>query len=149
MGIALKCLLGALGLSALLIAGSIIFAGAVNTADVFEAGFDRLTGWSGPGSGPWAATMDSELRFYAAIWAGFGGLLLMAMADPSRRRAWTPALAGVFFLGGVGRLLSAMSVGPPHPLFRLLMWIELLTPPGLITLWWLERREHDQARSRA
>ena len=62
------------------------------------------------------------------------------------RRAWTardlvarlslvPWLAGVFFVGGVGRALSYAAVGAPHPFFLLLMALELTTPLLLAGLW--------------
>jgi Domain of unknown function (DUF4345) len=49
-------------------------------------------------------------------------------------------LAGVFFVGGVGRAFSYVALGPPHPFFALLMTIELATPPALMLLWLGSRR---------
>ena len=57
-----------------------------------------------PGSIPGNATMDSEDRFYATLFLGFGG---------------------------VARLVSIAEVGPPAPLFQVLTAVELLLPPFL------------------
>jgi hypothetical protein len=47
----------------------------------------------------------------------------------------------VFFAGGVGRAISHLSVGTPHPFFTVLMAIELLLPPVLVLLWLAARRQ--------
>ena len=132
----LRTLLGVLGLSAILIALSILLLGAETTAGSAERVFAALAGWRGAPSGPWPPTMDSELRFYAALWGAYGALLIVtAWRWPDGSR-WVPWLAAVFFAGGVGRAISYVAIGAPHPFFSLLMWIELLLPPVLVALWW-------------
>ena len=39
-----------------------------------------------------------------------------------------PILMGLFFMGGVGRALSHLFVGAPHPAFTVLMVGELVVP---------------------
>ena len=142
----LRILLGALGVSAVMIALSILLLGAGATADSGEQVFDALTGWRGPASPPWPATMDNELRFYAALWGAYGLLLLRAAREPRLAAAWTPWLAAAFFAGGVGRVLSWIGVGPPHPFFLTLMASELAVPPVLVGIWWAAGRgEEDLA----
>jgi hypothetical protein len=138
---ALRLLTLALGASAVLIAASILLFGPGATAAAFERAYAALTGWPGAGEGPWPATMDSELRFYAALWGGYGGLLIQAARRLPARLAWTPWLAAVFFAGGVGRMISRAAVGPPHPFFTVLMVVELVLPPVLVGLWIGARRE--------
>jgi hypothetical protein len=41
----------------------------------------------------------------------------------------------VFFVGGVGRAISCVQVGAPHPLFLNLMAIELIVPPIFLLLY--------------
>jgi hypothetical protein len=137
----LRICLGLLGAAAILIALSILCLGARATASMAEGVFDVVAGWRGPSSGYWPATMDSELRFYAALWGAYGVLALRAARSPSRTVASAPWLAAVFFAGGVGRLLSLWSLGAPHPFFTLLMGIEL-TLPVLMGLLWLGARRH-------
>ncbi len=62
-------------------------------------------------------------------------VLRTALSLP-RRLAQVPWLAAIFFAGGVGRGLSRISVGAPHPFFTVLMAIELALP-GLLALLWL------------
>jgi hypothetical protein len=135
----LRGLLGLLGASACAIAVSIVLFGPGPTAAAFESGYAALTGWKGPSSPAWPADMDSEMRFYAPLFGAFGVLALGVAQRPRRRLSLAPWLAGVFFLGGVGRALSWLTVGAPHPLFLALMTIELGLPPVLVALWWAER----------
>jgi len=131
----LRVLIAVLGFSAVVIALSIFVLGAAQTAWAGEQVYDLLTGWRGPFSPAWPASMDNELRFYSALWGAYGLLLLATARDMARWDRAIPWLAGVFFLGGVGRMVSALQVGPPHPFFLMLAGVELMLPPVLIGLW--------------
>lgn len=87
-----------------------------------------------PGSVPVNATMDSEDRFYATLFLGFGAALIWCSRDLEARGRTFLALQAVFFLGGVARLISWAQVGPPGPLFVILGALELALPP-LLWLW--------------
>lgn len=89
-----------------------------------------------PGSVPVNATMDSEDRFYATLFLGFGAALIWTSCDLARRAGVLDALLLVFFAGGVARIVSWLAVGPPSPLFVFLGSLELLLPPLL----WAWRR---------
>ena len=86
-------------------------------------------------SEPWSASSDSELRFYAAFWLAYGLILLRVGNDLRRQGGWIPWLAGVFFLGGLGRVVSWLSLGPPRPFYQALMASELILPVLMILLW--------------
>jgi hypothetical protein len=131
----LQFLLIALGASAAAIAASIWAVGAQTTADVTERLYSAATGWRGTPEA-WPATIDSELRFYAALWGAYGLVLVAVGQSLPRRLGWVPGLAAVFFAGGVGRALSMVQVGAPHPVFVVLMAIELALPPAAVLLWW-------------
>ena len=77
MTLGLRLILSLLGIAAILISFSILGLGAGATAQAFETVFDRVTGYTGPHSGPWSPTADSELRFYAALWGAYGLALIM------------------------------------------------------------------------
>lgn len=132
---ALRVLLAVLGVSAMGIALCDILAGPSATAGVFEGLFIALTRSHAPPTGVWPATMDNEMRFYAVFWGAYGALLIQVARDFAARGHFTPWLAGLFFAGGVGRVVSYAGVGAPHPFFITLMAIELLTPPLLFLLW--------------
>ncbi|THD59068.1 DUF4345 domain-containing protein [Phenylobacterium sp.] len=135
MRVAMRFLLAGLGGSALLIALSILLLGAGATAGVGERAFEMLSGWKGLPSPSWPPSTDSELRFYSALWGGYGVMLLCAARNLSRWDGRVPGLAAIFFIGGVGRALSWVMVGAPHPFFLVLMAIELILPPVIIVLW--------------
>lgn len=90
-----------------------------------------------PGSVPVNATMDSEDRFYATLFLGFGLAHIWAAQDLARRAGVVLALQAVFFLGGLARLVSVAAVGLPGPLFVFLGGVELVIPP---VVWWGLRR---------
>ena len=90
-----------------------------------------------PGSIPVNPTMDSEDRFYATLFLGFGAVHLWCARDLAARTGPLVAMQAVFFLGGVARLISWAQVGPPIPMFIWLGAIELLLP---LLLWLALRR---------
>jgi hypothetical protein len=90
--------------------------------------------------------MDSELRFYAVFWGAYGTATLAAAAELPKNLPQVPPLAGIFFAGGLGRLLSRLSAGPPRPFFTCLMIIELLLPVILLVLWLGTRGRHRRSR---
>lgn len=132
--------LGGLGIAAILIGLSNWLLGPEATASFF---FRLLASVDPSASAParfGAADIDSELRFYAVFWIAYGVLLVDTARNLAARMDRAPWLLGAFFLGGVGRLASAVSVGPPNSLFTVLMAIELCLPPLLLALWWTVRR---------
>ena len=87
-----------------------------------------------PGSLPVNPTMDSEDRFYATLFLGFGAALVWCSRDLRDRRSAFVALLAVFFLGGAARLVSVAQVGLPNALFQFLGAVELILPP-LLWVW--------------
>jgi len=85
-----------------------------------------------PGSVPVNATMDSEDRFYATLFLGFGAANVWCAQNLGARGQVFRTLMLVFFLGGIARLISAMQVGLPSPLFVFLGSLELVIPPLLL-----------------
>jgi len=67
-----------------------------------------------PGEGSAGATIDSRERFYAAIFIGFGlAWVWVARQSPIPATA-VRLLAGIFLLGGLGRVLSLAIYGQPQ-----------------------------------
>jgi hypothetical protein len=137
--LALQALLIALGVAAIAIGSSIFFLGATFTGATNEALFNLLSGGTET-SPPFTPTVDSELRFYAPFWVLYGAGLVWVARGLAERLRWVPPLAGLFFAGGVGRLISLAAVGPPHPAFTMLMVIELVLPAVFVGLWTVARR---------
>jgi hypothetical protein len=90
-----------------------------------------------PGEQDAGPTVDSRERFYGAVFGGYGLAWLRAgrqsPPDPAEIR-W---LAGIFLLGGGGRLLSLARHGRPHWFQDVLTAVELALPP---VFFWLTRR---------
>ncbi|MGX5211620.1 DUF4345 domain-containing protein [Streptomyces violaceus] len=82
-----------------------------------------------PGAGSAGPTVDSWGRFMGASFAGYGLAWLWAARQrpiPARAVRW---LAGVFLLGGMGRLVSLAVHGWPQWFQIVLTVIELVLPP--------------------
>jgi hypothetical protein len=78
--------------------------------------------------------LDSEIRFLAAIWLGFGIILYWVIPAIDRQTTLFRLLMGGVFLGGIGRMSSAILVGIPPVQFLAVIVLELVGVPILI-LW--------------
>lgn len=88
-----------------------------------------------PGGVVTNAVMDSEDRFYATLFLGFGLAVIWCARDLDAGKKPLGALLVVFFAGGIARLISLAIVGSPGGLFLFLGALELMLPP--IFWWWL------------
>ncbi|MFB7600307.1 DUF4345 domain-containing protein [Streptomyces sp. NPDC056160] len=96
-----------------------------------------------PGAGSAGTTVDSWGRFMGASFVGYGLAWLWAARQrpiPAQAVRW---LAGVFLLGGAGRLLSLAVHGWPHWFQIALTVIELGLPP---VYFWLADAEERAVR---
>ncbi len=130
----LKLSFSVLGVAAMVIGAMIFVLGADTTGQAFTAllrivvpDTPRLTDLAGP-------DVDSELRFYAVLWAAYGAAALWVAQALPERIALLRMMLGVFWLGGIGRVISYFVAGAPHPLFIVLMWIEIILAPALFAL---------------
>jgi hypothetical protein len=123
----LQFLLGALGAAAIGI-GLMIFILGEQAVNVVANVYDTIVGQTVSPTQPISATIDSELRFYSTLWLSYGLLLVWVTRALVKHIRLVPILAGVFFLGGVGRILSLVLIGAPHPVFIVLMAIEIVFP---------------------
>ena len=136
----LQILLIALGAAAVMIGTSIYLAGPSWTGGTTESLVNALLGGSVM-TPPYWRTVDSEFRFYAPFFITYGGVLIWTALTLRQHLSWVPGLAALFFVGGLGRLISFFVAGAPHPAFIVLMAIELILPVVVVALWWLiERR---------
>lgn len=79
-----------------------------------------------------SANVDSELRFFAAWYAGAGVLLLWVRTRVERETAVIRGVCAFLFLAAVGRVVSIISVGVPHTAFVALMIVEFAIPAIVI-----------------
>jgi len=135
MRVTLRILLWAFGLSGVMIALSIFLLGAQATAWSGEGLISALGIYRGARSEPWSTSMDSELRFYAAMFGAYSLVMIWVARALAARLNIVPWLSAAFFVGGVGRAISYAAIGPPHPFFLVLMAFELALPPALVGLW--------------
>lgn len=79
-------------------------------------------------AGPFTPSIDSEDRFFGAIFVGYGLGWLLCASDPVRWRISLWGQSAIFLLGGIARIVSWIEVGRPHELYIWLMAIELAVP---------------------
>ena len=99
-----------------------------------------------PGEGSAGATVDSRERFYGAVFLGYGLAWIWAARHNPIPAAAVRWLAGVFLLGGVGRLVSLAVHGPPQWFQVVLMVIEVALPPVYLVLAGADERRAAVAR---
>jgi hypothetical protein len=78
------------------------------------------------------ASVESELRFYAAFYVVYGLAALRVAPRADRDRESVRALAGALFLAGLARTGGWFVAGKPHRLQRGLLVVELAAPPVIV-----------------
>jgi hypothetical protein len=124
----------ALGFAALIIGGLIFLIGPALTGEMFTTMLRVFMPDAPPSVGLSGADVDSEMRFYAVLWMAYGGVALWVSRAIQERMRLLRWMLVIFWLGGIGRVISYFAVGAPHPLFIVLMWIEVVLPIVLLAL---------------
>lgn len=86
-------------------------------------------------SGAVEATIDNELRFFSVFWLAYGGFCFWTSRNIQEQRIFVPIIALIFFMGGVGRLVSTILVGPPASILVPAMVLELVLPIVIYVLY--------------
>jgi hypothetical protein len=98
--------------------------------------FGGLTVLTGAGGvvdgGPVSASVDSEMRFYAAWYLGAGVLMLRSVGRVEAEGPTIRLVCVVFLIAAAARVLSIVALGAPHPLFVALMVIEFAIPVVIV-----------------
>jgi len=89
-----------------------------------------------PGSaGAVEATVDNELRFFAVFWLAYGGFCFWVAKNIVEQNYFIPVIASVFFLGGLGRLISMLTIGSPASILIPAMFLEFFIPIVIFILY--------------
>jgi hypothetical protein len=81
-----------------------------------------------PGGSAVNPTSDGEDRFYAGFFGCYGVALLWCARGVERKQVYVNVLAGVLLVGGIGRLIALIIVGPPTPFFVAMLVLEMVLP---------------------
>lgn len=127
-----------IGIAGILIGSAIALLG-INLVGQFFSAIITFIYDAGPLSDLGTPNNDSELRFYSVFFVAYGIVLVQTAGNLPRHGHRVPILLGLFFAGGLARLLSFLTIGTPHALFVLLMIIELIMPPLLYAMWRKQR----------
>ena len=96
------------------------------------------------GGGSVNATIDSDLRFYALLFAAYGLVFVWCAVDIAARGRVANILGVVFFVGGLARLLAWAVTGQPNWFYVLMVPVELIIP---LINWALIRQVSDVRQS--
>ena len=97
-----------------------------------------------PGAGEVSASIDSQERFYATVFAGYGLAWLRAAQVKPVPATDVVALSSVMAVGGVARLLSWREYGRPHLLYAVLTVVEFVLPAAMVALLLRSRADRTQ-----
>jgi hypothetical protein len=83
--------------------------------------------------------LNSQIRYFGAIWFGFGVLLFVCLSDITKYSSLLRGLLCIVFLGGLGRVASLFQFGLPQSaqgaaFVVAVTGIEIVGIP--ILLWW-------------
>jgi hypothetical protein len=87
-----------------------------------------------PGSPRPEPTLDSNYRFFSAMWLAIGMAMLSVVPRVREATAVLRFVSAAVFVGGLARIVSWLAVGQPHAMMLVLLAIELTVPPVLV-LW--------------
>lgn len=116
--IGLQVVLGAVALVALFTGMEGMFSGAL----------DPFYGISTTTASPAQLNLDSNLRYFNGLWLGTGFVLVALLPRVEQRGQALLVLALLIFVGGIGRVVSMIHHGLPHPGFLAATLAELLFP---------------------
>jgi hypothetical protein len=78
------------------------------------------------------ANVESEYRFYAALWIAYGAVALRLAPRAEREPAILNWLMAILFGAGVARAVAWAAAGRPDDLYLALLALELVIPPVLL-----------------
>ncbi len=107
---------------------SFLFLGPGMTFGLLLQASKPLLNNPGPVLGMTPPGVDGEIRTLAPFLISYGILVFLAAKHLRTHLYYVPYLLAVFFAAGIGRVISYIIQGPPHPLFYILMAVELGGP---------------------
>jgi hypothetical protein len=82
------------------------------------------------------ATVDNELRFFSVFWLAYGGFCFWVARNIQSQYMFIPMISLTFFVGGLGRLISMISVGLPASILVPAMILEFIIPIVIYGIYW-------------
>jgi len=111
---------------------AIALVAAITGLNVLFGGASAIPGSTGIAE----TTVDNELRFFSVFWLAYGVFCFWVAKNIQTQFKFIPLLALSFFIGGLGRLISMLSVGPPANILIPAMILEFVIPIFIYGIYW-------------
>ena len=72
--------------------------------------------------------LDSNLRYFSGLWLGLGLIMFWMIPSIETHKILFRLMAGMIFIGGVGRVISMFAIGLPSIPFVIFTGLELAFP---------------------
>ena len=105
---------------------------AITGLNVLFGGASAIPGSTGGAE----ATVDNELRFFSVFWLAYGVFCFWVARNIQAQYRFIPPIALAFFIGGLGRLVSLLSVGLPASILIPAMILEFVIPIVIYGIYW-------------
>lgn len=92
----------------------------------------ELAGMKVPPGASQHPILESQIRFFGAIWFGWGLCLWRITTDLQANAGWFRGLLGILFVSGLARAAAALQFGLPGGPLTIAMIVELVGAPLLL-----------------
>ena len=111
---------------------AIALVAAITGLNVLIGGAASIPGATGVAE----SSVDNELRFFSVFWLSYGALCFWVAKNIQTQYKFIPFIALAFFIGGLGRLISMLSVGSPASILIPAMILEFVIPIFIYGIYW-------------
>lgn len=105
---------------------------AITGLNVLIGGASAIPGATGAAE----STVDNELRFFSVFWLAYGAFSFWVAKNIQAQYKFIPLIALAFFIGGLGRLISMLTMGPPASILIPAMILEFIIPIIIYGIYW-------------
>ena len=85
------------------------------------------------GADTFSSAMDNQYRYLSGVYIGVAAMIFYSAGDIRKRAMLFRFAMLLFFIGGLARVVSYLTVGPPPTEQFAAMFVEILSP--LLLLW--------------
>lgn len=101
------------------------------------------------GGGAVNASTDSQERFFAGMFIAYGAAWIWAGLQTPIRATAVRFLAAALLVGGIGRVVSLVAMGSPHPFWVAMLLVEIVVPAFFLAIAGADEKARSMPTDRA